>query len=178
FDNGTPVTLTATPATGSIFEGWTGGGCTGTGTCTLTLTANTTVFARFGVTPGATQFTLSVTRDGSGSGTVTSNPAGINCGSTCSAPFDSGTVVTLTATPATGSTFAGWSGGGCSGTGACTLTMNAATAVTATFTRQAVTLTVNGSGTGTVTSDPPGIDCGATCAASFDGGTFVTLTAT
>src|SRR5205823_1982610 len=133
FDSGTPVTLTATPAIGSTFEGWSGGGCAGTTACTLTLTANTNVFARFGVTAGGTQFTLSVTRDGSGSGTVTSNPPGIDCGVTCSASFDSGTFVTLTATPATGSTFTGWSGGGCFGTGTCSVTLNAATTVTATF---------------------------------------------
>ena len=128
YDGGTVVTLTATPAPGSTFEGWTGGGCSGTGPCTLTLTANTTVFARFGVA----RFTLSVNREGSG--TVTSNPAGINCGNTCSAAYNSGTPVTLTATPDFLFAFAGWSGGGCSGTGACTVTMTANTTVTARFT--------------------------------------------
>src|SRR5439155_11141965 len=77
YDSGTVVTLTATPATGSTFEGWGGGGCAGTDPCTLTLTANTTVFARFGVTAGGTPFTLSVIRQGTGGGTVTSSPAGI-----------------------------------------------------------------------------------------------------
>lgn len=76
---------------------------------------------------------LSVTRTGNGTGTVTSSPAGISCGSTCSAPFASGTVVTLTAAPASGSTFTGWSGGGCAGTGTCTLTLNASTSVFAGF---------------------------------------------
>ncbi len=134
YDRSTAVTLTATPATGSTFDGWTGGGCAGTTACTLTLTANTTVFARFGVTAGGTQFTLSVTRDGSGSGTVTSNPPGIDCGATCSAAFDSGTVVTLMATPATGSIFSGWSGSACSGTGPCTVTLTANTTIFARFT--------------------------------------------
>ena len=180
FDSGTVVTLTATPATGSTFDGWTGGGCTGTDPCTITLTASTTVFARFGVTSGGTQFTLSVTRQGSGSGTVTSSPAGIDCGGTCSAAFDSGTVVTLTATPATGSTFDGWTGGGCAGTGPCTLTLTADTTVTATFSVRRVTLSVfrQGLGSGTVASSPAGIDCGATCSATYDSGTVVTLTAT
>src|SRR5205814_7153823 len=124
--------------------------------------------------------TLSVILGGTGSDTVTSNPPGIDCGATCSASFDSGTFVTLTATPATGSTFTGWSGGGCFGTGTCSVTLNAATTVAATFSRQTVSLTSNraGTGRGTVTSDPPGIDCGATCSASFDSGTFVMLTAT
>jgi streptogramin lyase len=78
--------------------------------------------------------TLSVSRAGSGSGTVTSSPVGIDCGSTCSATFNSGAEVTLTATPAAGSVFAGWSGAGCSGTGTCAATMSSDQAVTATFT--------------------------------------------
>ena len=63
-----------------------------------------------------------------------SSPAGIDCGANCVGSFTAGAVVSLTATPATGSTFAGWSGGGCSGTGTCAITMNADTTVTATFT--------------------------------------------
>jgi hypothetical protein len=76
--------------------------------------------------------TLSVTKTGSGSGTVTSNPAGIDCGSDCSHSYSAGTVVTLTATPSADSSFAGW-GGDCSGTGACTVTMNESRSVTAAF---------------------------------------------
>jgi hypothetical protein len=76
---------------------------------------------------------LSVSKTGSGSGTVTSNPAGIDCGATCSASFNYNTSVTLTATAITGSTFTGWSGSGCSGTGTCTVTMSAAKSVTANF---------------------------------------------
>ncbi len=68
-----------------------------------------------------------------GSGTVTSSPVGINCGSTCSYAFVYNTVVTLTASPTPPSTFGGWSGEGCSGTGTCTVTMSAAKSVTATF---------------------------------------------
>jgi hypothetical protein len=77
-------------------------------------------------------FTLSVGKAGSGSGTVTSNPIGISCGVTCSAPFTSGASVVLTAIPTSGSVFAGWSGA-CSGTGSCAVTMDAAHSVTATF---------------------------------------------
>jgi len=87
------------------------------------------------VTVTALAATLTVTKAGSGSGTVSSSPAGIDCGATCSAAFASGTSVTLTATAATGSTFAGWSGA-CSGTGSCVVTMDQARAVTATFTLQ------------------------------------------
>ncbi len=91
-------------------------------------------------------------------------------------------MVTLTASAASGSTFAGWTGGGCTGTGPCTVTMNASTTVSATFTVQTATytLTVNkaGTGTGTVTSSetPPSISCGPTCAtasASYPSGTVV-----
>ena len=64
---------------------------------------------------------------------MTSSPAGINCGATCAQPFNYGTSVVLTASASPGSSFTGWSGSGCSGTGTCTVSMRAATAVTATF---------------------------------------------
>jgi len=125
-------------------------------------------------------FGLTVTKAGAGSGTVTSSPSGINCGSICSANYSSGTSVTLTAATASGSTFGGWSGA-CSGTGACTVSMTAARSVTATFNSSATTrslsVTKMGSGTGTVTSSPAGINCGSTCAANFANGTSVTLSA-
>ena len=76
---------------------------------------------------------LVVAKAGAGAGTVSSSPDGIDCGSACSAIFQLGTVVTLSANPAAGSTFAGWSGGGCSGSGSCQVTLGADTTVTATF---------------------------------------------
>ena len=79
----------------------------------------------------ALPFGLTVKKAGTGSGTVTSTPAGINCGTTCSASFALGTSVTLTAAAANGSTFGGWSGGACGGTGTCTVSDGAT--VTATF---------------------------------------------
>lgn len=113
---------------------------------------------------------LTVTRAGSGSGTVSSAPAGINCGSTCSASYASGTSVTLTASPAAGSSFAGWSGS-CSGTGTCTLSMTAARSVTATFSGT--------TGTGTVSINAGGSATGGFAAdTSFSGGnTFSTTNA-
>src|SRR5438046_50609 len=81
----------------------------------------------------AQRFTLTVTRAGTGSGTATSSPPGINCGATCSAAYDSGTVVTLAATPAAGSTFSSWSGCNTVSGTICTVTMTAAKSVTATF---------------------------------------------
>lgn len=79
------------------------------------------------------QFTLTTTKSGTGSGTVASSPPGISCGNDCSEKYNSGTQVTLTATANSGSTFSGWSGGGCSGTGTCSVTLTADTTVTAGF---------------------------------------------
>ncbi|MBM4776852.1 MAG: hypothetical protein GQE15_04040 [Archangiaceae bacterium] len=174
FDDGSVVALTATASPGSTFTGWSGG-CSGTGTCAVSMTAATTVTATF----EPTQYTLSVARTGTGVGTVTSSPAGISCGSTCSASFLEGTSVTLTASANAGSTFAGWSGGGCTGTGTCTVSLTAAATVTANFTLNEYTLLVSrvGTGGGTVTSAPAGITCGATCGAPFAHGTLVTLAA-
>lgn len=76
------------------------------------------------------QFTLMVAKAGSGSGTVTSNPPGIDCGTDCLESYTSGTSVTLTATPGNGSTFVGWRDA-CSGTGPCTLIMDSAKTATA-----------------------------------------------
>lgn len=122
---------------------------------------------------------LTVTRAGSGSGTVTSSPSGISCGSTCTYTYVPDTSVTLTATPNATSTFTGWSGGGCSGTGTCVVSMSDATSVTATFApiTYALNVTKSGDGSGTVTSSPSGITCGSTCSYSFNSGTSVTLTA-
>ena len=75
-----------------------------------------------------------------GTGTVTSSPAGIDCGGTCVASVTPGAMLTLTAAPSMGSTFAGWSGGGCSGNGTCVVTVSMATTVTATFSGGAISL--------------------------------------
>ena len=130
--HGTVVTLSATPTSGSTFVGWSGGGCAGTGDCTVTMSSDQTVTATFNAAPPGTH-TLTVVKAGSGSGTVTSGPAGIDCGSACDAAFTSGTQVTLTATPAFGSVFAGW-GGACTGsTQTCKVTLSADQSVTASF---------------------------------------------
>jgi len=86
---------------------------------------------------GGGSFSLSVSKAGAGSGTVTSSPAGISCGTTCSHAFASGTDVTLSAAAAQGSAFSGWSGA-CSGM-TCTVHMNQARSVTATFTSSSPT---------------------------------------
>lgn len=79
-----------------------------------------------------TTYGLTVTKTGSGGGGVTSSPPGIDCGATCSASFDATTIVTLTPSADTHSTFVGW-GGACSGTGLCQVTMNQVSAVSADF---------------------------------------------
>ena len=172
FDTGTQVLLTASAGPNSMFAGW-GGVCTGMGSCVVTLSGNSSVTATFVV-----DYTLSVAFSGNGSGTVSSTPAGISCVTACSAPFGSGTQISLIANPAANSVFSGWSGA-CSGTGACQVTLGSSTSVTAAFTATAYTLTVTlpGNGTGTVTSSPSGITCGTTCTASFNPGTQVTLSA-
>jgi hypothetical protein len=183
YNNGTVVTLTAQADTSSTFSSWSGCDSASGTTCTVTMNAARSVTATF--TANVPRFTLTVSKGGAGSGTVTStsNPNSatqINCGTACSATYDSGTVVTLTAQADTSSTFSSWTGCDSASGPTCTVTMNAARSVTATFTTQAFTLAVNkaGNGSGTVTSSPSGINCGAACSASFNGGTMVTLTAT
>jgi M6 family metalloprotease-like protein len=135
-----------------------------------------------GPAPAGTS-SLGVSRTGSGAGSVTSSPAGIDCGTTCTAGFSTGTVVTLTAAASAGSTFHGWSGI-CSGTSTCTVTLDAAKRVTATFSASDVVSSnlavyLAGTGTGTVTSNPFGINCGPVCSwDSVPGSASVTLVAT
>ena len=135
YASGTQVTLTAQPGKGVAFGGWSGD-CTGTGlTCTVTMSAARSVTATFGsggsTPPQPSSYTLTVTRDGSGS--VVSSPAGISCGTDCTESYASGTQVTLTARAGKGTVFVGWSGA-CAGTAAtCVVTMNAAKGVTAAF---------------------------------------------
>jgi uncharacterized repeat protein (TIGR02543 family) len=178
FSSRTEVLLTATPASGSTFAGWSGNSaCGGNSTCELTMNKNQSVTATF----SAATFPLSVSVVGSAFGTVASKPSGINCGKRCSANFKSGIQVTLTATPAPGYVFAGWSdNSACSGTGTCTLTMNKNQSVTAAFSTVTFSLSVSvvGSSGGTVASTPPGIACGESCSAQFGSGIEVTLTAT
>ncbi|HUC00745.1 MAG TPA: substrate-binding domain-containing protein [Solirubrobacterales bacterium] len=130
-------------------------------------------------TPATPKFKLKVVKGGSGSGTVTSTPPGIECGFVCEFEFDEGKKVTLSQTAGSGSEFKGW-GGACSGTGTCEVTISAAKEVTATFDLEKHLLTVakTGTGTGTVSGSPGSINCGVVCSGSFDHGTVVTLAAT
>jgi phospholipase C len=176
FAKGTQVTLIATAASGYAFTGWSGGGCSGTGNCVVTLNSATAVTPTF---TAATTFPLTVNLQPANSGMVAST-SGINCPGTCTANFPSGTPVTLTETPAAGYIFLGWSGGGCSGTGTtCSVTtVAAATTVTPTFQSTATSYALNVSvqGSGTVTSTPAGINCSTpTCSATFPANTPIAL---
>lgn len=209
YSTGSVVNITAIPGTGSAFTSWSGCDSSSGAVCTVTMTANKSVTATFtlnaftvnavvsgshGSVSPATQkvnygasasititpdsgyniagiidngqpvavanpyllsnvtadhnvtvtfstiATLEVVKTGSGTGTVTSNPRGINCGDTCTYGFTDGKKVTLTAKPARDATFTGWSGG-CSGTKTtCSLTMTEYTSVTANFEAKAYTV--------------------------------------
>ncbi|MGE5281963.1 MAG: InlB B-repeat-containing protein [Chloroflexota bacterium] len=135
FEFGAEVTLVPSPEPGWEFAGFKGGtgsakSCNGkTKLCTFFIEEDSAIEGSF----VPITHLLTIAKAGTGSGAVTSSPAGINCGSACAAKFAEG-AVTLTASPAAGSTFAGWSGGGCSGTGFCVVTIGEAdVAVTATF---------------------------------------------
>ena len=147
----TGVTLSAIAAAGSVFAGWSGDGCSGTGTCAVTMSTAKSVTATFNTGVAPQLYTLYVNNSGTGFGSVTSNPAGIDCAATtsegrpedgqvlltgtCSKVLGLNTQVTLTGTATAPSVFTGWSGGGCSGTAPCRVTMDAALKeVTATFT--------------------------------------------
>ncbi|QWK19493.1 MAG: hypothetical protein KNN13_08370 [Hydrogenobacter thermophilus] len=190
------ISLKATPDAGSTFAGW-GGDCSSCGsntTCDLSALLIslssfncTATFNTSGGGGGGTNFALAVSKQGTGNGTVTSSPSGINCGTQCNAIYPANTQVTLTAAADSGSTFAGW-GGDCSSCGSntvCNVTMDGNKLCTATFNTsgsggggtQNFTLSVSksGTGTGTVLSSPPGINCGSDCSEAYPNGTVVTL---
>ena len=181
------VSLSATATNGSAFTGWSGD-CSGTGPCTVPMDQSRSVTATFSLLP----LPLTVIGSGNGNGSVTSDPAGITCdvaaGATsgdCTELVEHGTLVTLTAQSNANSTFTGWSGEGCAGTGSCQVMMTEARSVTATFTLRQHLLTVSsGGGTGSGVVSATGIDCGiggaagTDCTEPFVHGTVVTLTAT
>jgi hypothetical protein len=121
--DGTTITIKATADSHSTFAGWAGCSSTSGSECTVTaIAANTTVTA----TLDLAQRTLTIKKDGTGSGSVTCN------GGVCAPAYADGTTITIEASADSSSTFTGFSGG-CSGTGACKLTIKADTTVTATF---------------------------------------------
>lgn len=117
--DGTTVELVADADAGVRFVGWLGGDCHGTGTCSVEVHRSQTITAVFAV-----DAFVAVVREGTGTGVVTADHGDLACGEICGAAYPADDVVTLTATPAPGDVFAGWSGEGCSGTGPCTLVLD------------------------------------------------------
>ena len=156
---GTEVTLTATPGPSSVFTGW-AGACSGSA-----ISSKVTMDAAKSVTATFTLKKFVLTLATVGSGTITANPQPVG------GTYGAGTVVALTATPAAGYQFSGWSGA-CTGTGACSVTMDAAKSVTATFTLNQFVLTLTTVGSGTITASPQPVG------GTYGAGTVVALTAT
>jgi hypothetical protein len=168
---GEEVTLAATPDAGSVFSGWNGDADCSDGVIAMNIATSCT--AVFDLHINA----LTIEKVGTGSGTVASAPAGIDCGADCFEDYAYGTEVILTATPDTGSDFTGWSGDPDCSDGV--VTMNTAKTCTAIFDIEIQTLNVakTGTGSGTVASVPAGISCGADCSEDYTYGTVVALTA-
>ena len=154
FDPHMTVTLTVTTGLETVFSGW-AGACSGTEDCIVSMDQARSVTATFTLNT----YLLSVTKNGTGSGSVASSPVGIDCGTDCSQAYNYDTLVTLSVTPDTGSTFGGWFGTSCTGTGECAITVDQTRSVAATFTLNQYTVTANaaGTGSGTVKSDAGGI---------------------
>lgn len=181
---GTSVTLTAQPATGSTFDGWSTPGCTGTGSCIVAMTQARSVPASFSSGPQ----TLTVTVSGSGQGTVLTDDKSIQCSSGAAAgcqfayPYGSGVTLRAVVPSNSGSHFSSW-GGACSGitVPTCTVSMSSAQSVSAVFNpAYQVTVAAPTLRNATVTSTPAGIACSSvnnTCTALFDAGSVVHLAA-
>jgi hypothetical protein len=138
FNAGTAIALTATPAPGSYFAGWTGA-CSGTETCTVTVNSELLVAASFKKIPK-----VSVTLNGTGAGSINGTPSSLACLSgTCTADLEPGEVVTLMAAPDSDSTFDGWQGACVNKSGNCTFTATEPASVSATFTKAAPVTLVN-----------------------------------
>jgi len=188
YAEGAAVTLTAVAAEGSSFAGWQGECATeNSTTCTLNVTADQTLTALFTLKndeqpqPSET-FSITVDRGGDGAGTVTSTPAGIDCGATCQTSFEEGTAVTLTATSASGSSFTGWQGACLADTSHVSI-LNAPAGQTCTATYAATAtpnydVAVTLTGEGQVTTADATLSCPDLCTATYAENTQVTLTAT
>ncbi len=171
FTEGENVVLSESAETGFKFVKWTGCTKEASGKCEVTMSEAKTVKAEFAAVP---TFELKVEK--SGSGTITSTPSGISCGSECSHSFTEGENVVLSESAETGFKFVKWTGCTKEASGKCEVTMSEAKTVKAEFEKlTTTTLTVVRYGDGTVTSSPSGIVCGATCTAEFSPGK-VTLT--
>jgi hypothetical protein len=166
------VALAAVPDANSVFLGWSGE-CQGTGPCAITVSTTHAVTANF----AAKEHSLVVGHQGEGRGRVTSFPIRIDCGSTCTAAFETGLIVVLNAIAEGESVFTGWSGD-CSGD-TCALVLDQDRNAVAHFDRapQGLHVAKSGTGIGRVISSPSGIDCGRLCSANFALGSDISLQA-
>jgi parallel beta-helix repeat protein len=196
----TVVSLTASPQSGSRFEGW-GGACAGSQSSTaVTLNANQSCTAIFNPIPAppppppppapppstspavpppsppTVSYKLALNKAGTGSGRVSSKPAGIECGSDCLQYYNSDTEISLTPTPFTGSSFVGWEGEDCANSFAIMADMHCTAVFDKVLPRHTLTITQSGTGTGQVNSTPTGIACGNDCTAEYTQNTQVNLT--
>lgn len=182
YSNGTSVTLTAIPLSYSEFAGWSGDGCSGTSpTCTVTMDQARNINAEFNI--DVQQSVLSIIKGGlspNNASTIVSNPSGIYCGSNCSSSFNSGENIELNVTlndPKNYYTIFNTSGlSSCSGL-SCSFTIDSDINVIINVHPNTLTVNRQGSGSGIITSNPEGIDCGFTCDYDFDKDSEVTLTA-
>ena len=174
-NHGSTTTFTVTPDSGYQIASVTGCGGTLNGD-TFTTGA---ISGNCSITAGVESNAYALTVDLSGSGIVSSSPSGISCGSDCTETYPYNSTVTLTASPADGYVFSGWSGA-CTGTETtCAVTMDAAKAVTATFASEPAmyNLSFYVRGGGSVTAD--GLTCNGwgECTGTYEEGSVVTLTA-
>jgi hypothetical protein len=172
WNQGSTFDLTATPGANTRFVRWAGACTSTTPTCHVAMNAAARIDAVF-----AFQVPVALTVDASrASGTIVSDPAGLSCPGTCTANFDQGQVVTLTAHPGSGSRLEAW-GGACSGRDVCSVTADEARSVSATFGVRFRRLTASVAGKGRIVSAPAGISCPTRCSAQFDVDTNIVLRA-
>lgn len=185
FEPGTPLVVTATPQNGYAFTRWTGGPCIGSSdpVCAFVVQQSLSLGVEF-----MTEQNLGVLFDGIGAGRVTSEPIGVDCTGNCFVRFATGTTVTLTATAAPGSVFAGWTTvpqpGDCFGTQpTCTLAMTGARIARPRFdplppVLHRLDVFLAGAGQGSVAGSPGAIACPGICSAEYSEDTVVQLQAT
>ncbi len=188
FDAASTVTLNAAGSNNGSFDGY-GGGCSGSA-CVLTISSGITTAVMANFTAAPQRLTVAPGAGSGGSGLVTSTPSGINCvlngstsSGTCTGFFAAGTLVTLSQSTSGHSVFREW-GGDCAGN-PCQVVMTQSRTALVVYQIQGVTVSGGGSGNGSVTSIPSGINCVVTagivsgsCSANFPVNTAVALTAT
>jgi hypothetical protein len=178
-EEGDELRLVAVPSQGFRFVGWSGGGCSDAPRCVVEMTEETSLTARFRKRSPAAMVPLSMSVQGEG--LVRVGGVGVECPPTCSYDARRGQGLSLSAIPAEGFVFSGWSGA-CTGTGGCDLSMDDARLITATFEERPadtvqLTISTSGSGAGSVEISPVGVMCPPTCILRVPKEEELTLTA-